>query len=185
MGIAAPAIAQGVPNLQGGYVGGSIGQTNYSIDECVGQCDKTDIGTKIFGGYMFTPNIGVELAYGWYGKAKVNVDVATSLGVFNVLGEGKADGLSAFLVGNYPIDQFNLFAKIGMAYLNTSLDVTVPGFGAASEDDSSTDFAWGLGVSYNFTKNFAVRGEFEQLKWKFQGEKDHLDFWSIGVQYNF
>lgn len=179
MGIAAPAMAQNW------YVGGSLGQSNYSLDECIGQCDKTDFGFKVFGGYMFTPNIGAELAYGDYGKAKVNVDVMTPIGVVNALGEGQADGFSAFLVGNYPIDQFNLFAKVGMSFLNTKLEVTVPNFGSAEEDDDSAEFAWGLGVSYNFTKNLAVRGEFEQLRWKLQDVDDRLNFWSIGVQYTF
>jgi len=50
--------------LVGPYVGGSIGQSNYSSDSCFGQCDKTDFAWKIFGGYMFTPWLGAELDYG-------------------------------------------------------------------------------------------------------------------------
>jgi OOP family OmpA-OmpF porin len=182
VGFAAPAMAQ---DLTGFYIGGSVGQTDYSIDDCFGQCDKTDTGFKIFGGYMFTPNIGAELAYGAYGKAKVNVDVATPAGVVNVLGEGKSSGWSAFVVGAYPIEQWNLFGKLGFARLDNELSVTVPGFGAAENSDSSFEFAWGLGVSYSFTKNFAVRGEWEQLRWKFEDDKDNLRFLSVGVQYSF
>jgi hypothetical protein len=40
-------------------------------------------------------------------------------------------------------------------------------------------------VSCNFTKNFAVRGEWEQLRWEFEGDKDNLRFLSVGVQYSF
>lgn len=53
----------------GPYVGGSVGSSNYSSDSCVGNCDKTDIGFKVVGGYMFTPYLGAEVGYGAFGKA--------------------------------------------------------------------------------------------------------------------
>jgi OmpA-OmpF porin, OOP family len=175
---AALAQATGV----GPYVGASVGMANYSTDQCPGDCDKTDVGGKIFGGYMFTPYIGGEVAYASYGKAKLNADVAPGV---NVLGELKSSGWSAFLVGQYPIDNFRLFGKLGFARLDNEVSVTVPNFGSASDSDSSTEFAWGLGVTYMFNKNLGIRGEYESLRYKWEGEKDTLGFWSVGLQYNF
>jgi OOP family OmpA-OmpF porin len=180
MGFAAPAIAQDI-NLSGGYIGASVGMTDYSIDECIGDCDKTDIGGKIFGGWMFTPYIGAEVSYNSFGKAKINVPV---LGT-SVNAEAKSSGFGAFLVGQYPVENFRLFGKLGFGWLDNEVNVTVPGFGAGDQSDSSTEFAWGLGATYMFTKNFGVRGEYENFKYSFEDVSDNITMWSIGLQYNF
>ena len=180
LGFAAPVMAQDI-NLAGGYVGASVGMTDYSFDECIGDCDKTDIGGKIFGGYMFTPYIGAEISYNSFGKAKVNVPV----GFTSVNAELKSSGFGAFLVGQYPIDNWRLFGKLGFAWLDNELSVTAPGFGAADQSDSSTEFAWGLGATYMFTKNLGVRGEYENFKYSFEDVSDNITMWSIGLQYNF
>jgi OOP family OmpA-OmpF porin len=177
---AAPAMAQDI-NWQGFYVGGSIGATDFSIDECIGDCDKTDIGFKAFAGYMFNPYIGTEFSWQSFGKAKVNV----GLGSTSVNAEAKSSGFGAFLVGQYPIENWRIFGKLGVGWLDNEVEVTVPTLGAASESDSSTEFAWGLGVTYMFTKNLGIRGEYENFKYSFQDVSDNITMWSIGVQYNF
>jgi opacity protein-like surface antigen len=160
-----PAFAQTAPAV-GPYVGASIGSSNYSIDECIGNCDKTDIGGKVFGGYMFTPYLGAELSYQAFGKAKVGFTDTLNGVPVSVNGEAKSSGFGAFFVAQYPI-------------------VTVPGVGSASDSDSSTEFAWGLGATYMINKNFGIRGEYENFKYKFQDISDHITLWSIGLQYNF
>jgi OOP family OmpA-OmpF porin len=180
VGFAAPAMAQDI-NLQGGYVGGSIGLTDYSFDECIGDCDKTDIGGKIFGGYMFTPYIGAEISYNSFGKAKANVP----FGFTSVSAELESSGFGAFMVGQYPVDNWRLFGKLGFAWLDNELSGTVAGVGAAELSDSSTEFAWGLGVTYMFNKNLGVRAEYENFKYTIEDIDDNLTMWSIGIQYNF
>ncbi len=184
--VAAASLASGAAFAQstmgmGPYVGASVLSANYSTDSCPGQCDKTDIGGKIFGGYMFTPFIGLEAAYGSYGKAKLNANVAGT----NVLGELDTQGFSAFVVGQYPVDAFRIFGKLGFARLSNDVTITVPGVGAADNSDKSTEFAWGLGATYMFTPNLGVRGEWESLRYQFEGNKDRLSVFSLGIQYNF
>jgi opacity protein-like surface antigen len=169
------------PPAVGPYVGASILSANYSTDVCPGQCDKTDVGGKIFGGYMFSPFFGLEGAWGSYGKAKLNAN----FGGTNVLGELQSSGFSGFVVGQYPIDQFRIFGKLGFARLSNDVDITVPNGFAATNSDNSTEFAWGLGATYMFTRNFGVRGEWESLRYQFEGNKDRLSVFSIGLQYNF
>lgn len=182
-----------------GYVGASIGQNNYGTDiQCIGTCDKTDIMGKIFGGYMFSPYWGVEVAYGGFGTMKANAQE----GGANVLFEVKSSGFSGFLVGQYPMDNFRLFGKVGFAYIDTKVTLTVPpqallpSGGSVDESDNSTEFAWGIGGTYMFNKNLGVRLEYEQMKYKFSGfnvpglgnmveASDKMRMWSIGVQYNF
>lgn len=75
--IIAASLASGAAFAQspgvGPYVGGSLGPSNFSSDSCIGNCDKTDIGYKVFGGYMFTPYLGAEVGYGAFGKATVGI----------------------------------------------------------------------------------------------------------------
>lgn len=181
--ILAASLASGAAFAQvGPYVGASVGQSNYSID-CVGTCDKTDIGMKLFGGYMFTPMLGVEMDYGWYGTAKVN----TQIGNTNVLAEGKSDGFSGFLIGQYPIENFRLFGKLGFARLNTSVDARSASGVPVNVDnnDASFEFAWGIGGTWMVNKQLGIRAEYEARKFQFESENNTLGFFSIGAQYHF
>jgi OOP family OmpA-OmpF porin len=155
-----------------------IGMSDYDWSRgCVGECDKTDIGFKLYGGYMFTPNFGAEASYGAFGKAKVSVPGAN--------GEFKSSGFSAFLTAQYPIDNWALFGKLGFGWLDNEVNVTVPGFGAASDSDSSTKLAWGLGATYMFSPNIGVRGEYENYDYDFMGGSDSIALWSVSFQYKF
>jgi OOP family OmpA-OmpF porin len=167
----------------GPYVGGSFSYNDYAQDDCFGTCDKTDFGFKIFGGYMFSPNWGLEGAYGSYGKSKINVQVAPGIGAN---AEFKSSGFSGFVVGQLPMDNWRFFGKLGFARLDNELDIqsNVPG-AQGSNSDTSTDLAWGLGATYMLNKNFGIRGEFEQLSYEFSSATQRLNSFSIGVQYNF
>ncbi len=62
-----------------GYVGGSIGQSDADLDRAgTISCDNKDTGFKVFGGYMFHPNFGIELAYADLGKATAVVPFGTT-----------------------------------------------------------------------------------------------------------
>jgi OOP family OmpA-OmpF porin len=169
----------------GPYVGGSLGMSNYSSDQCVGQCDKTDWGGKVFAGYMFTPWIGAEIDYGWFGKTTINTTTFLGATPVNSTAEIKTDGFSGFLVGQYPIDNFRPFAKVGFARLNTSVSGSVNGIQLVDNNDPSFEFAWGLGVAYQFDRNLALRAEYEARPYKWEGDKNTLGLWSVGLQYHF
>ena len=173
------------PVAPGPYAGASLIYASYSTNDCFGDCDKTDWGGKAFAGFMFTPFIGAEVAYGMYGKAKINTVVPTPIGPVNALAELKSSGVSGFLVGQYPVENLRFFGKVGFAYLDNEVSVTVPGFGGADNSDNSTEFAWGLGATYMFNRNWGLRAEFEQLKYKFEGERDSLNLFSVGVHISF
>jgi len=185
--ILAASLASGAALAQvGSYAGASLGQSNYSID-CSGNCDKTDIGFKIFGGYMFTPYIGLEADYGWFGTAKINTTRNVNGVPSNVIAEADSDGFSGWVIGQYPIDQFRLFGKLGFARLNTNVDAHTAA-GAPfnlSNNDPSFQFAWAVGGTWMVDKNIGVRFEYEARKLKFEGDNNTLGFWSIGAQYHF
>lgn len=184
-GILAASLASGAAFAQvGPYVGASVGQSNYSID-CSGSCDKTDIAWKIFGGYMFTPYIGAEVDYGWYGTANIN----TNVGSTNVVGSLKSNGFSGFLVGQYPIDNWRLFGKVGFARLTNDVSARTtsgaPVPSSITNNDASFEFAWGLGATWMADKNIGIRAEYEARGLQWEGTSKTIGLWSIGVQYHF
>jgi OOP family OmpA-OmpF porin len=185
-----------------GYIGGSIGQSDFKLD-CAGldTCDTKDTGYKLFGGYMFMPYFGVEAAYVDFGKATATVsnvpviiagERMTRLATPTTLSGSaslKASGFGLWAVGNYPIGNGALFAKLGLASIENKLDVTGTsgGFAASGSDKTTvTDIAYGLGGAYHFTKNLGVRVEWERFQGKIPGdEKFDLDLMSLGVFYRF
>lgn len=172
----------GGAQAQEGYVGAGIGQSRADVD-CTGtlSCDKTDTAFKLYGGYMFTPNFGAEGSYTNLGKFKASF-VDNVLGTVNA--EFKGDAFALFGVAAYPIDQFSVFGKLGIASTKVKLSASATG-GSASQSQRHTNVAWGLGAGYNFTKELGARAEFERFRGEFQGEKDNIDVFSIGLHYKF
>lgn len=159
-----------------GYIGASIGQSELKED-CVGTitCDLKDTGFKLFGGYMFTPNFGAEAAYVDLGKARASVDVPPVVGV-----DFKSSGFALYGTAVAPIDNFSVFAKLGIASMKaeaTALGVSI--------SKTKSDFAWGVGAGYSFTKNLAARLEYERFRVELEGEKSDVDLLSLGVSYRF
>src|SRR5512143_634400 len=87
---------------QGLYLGGSIGSSHYSEDIGGLSTDRTSNGGKLYGGYSFTPNFGLELGYADVGK-------------FNsAAGEVKGTGVFLDAVGTLPFTpNFSGIARVG------------------------------------------------------------------------
>lgn len=176
-----------------GYIGASIGQSDFKID-CAGltTCDTKDTGYKLFGGYMFTPNLGIEGGWVDLGKAKgtgdVDVDTGEGIIVVPATAELKSSGLFLAGIAAAPIGSGSVFAKVGLSNLKS--EVTVSALGASdSTSTRHTDVFYGIGAGYNFTKNFGMRVEWERFRIKYSDGveefKDNVDLLSIGVTYRF
>jgi OOP family OmpA-OmpF porin len=170
-----------------GYIGAAAGQSNFKAD-CSGttSCDMHDTSGKVYGGYMFTPNFGVEAAYFDLGKAKATGS-DPDIGSFSA--SIKADGYALYGVAMAPFDNFNVFAKFGVASVNGK--ATVSGsLGSFSQSQRHSDFAWGVGAGYEFTKNFGARLEYERFKMKIESSggddfSSDIDLISLGLTYRF
>src|SRR4029453_12634116 len=104
----------------GFYAGAGIGSAKVGDD--ISGVDDSDTGFKIFGGYTFTENWGVEVSYFDFGEASVSGgNVSASVGV---------TGLSASAVGRLPVsDMFAVYGKLGFASYDVDLDFkNAPGF---------------------------------------------------------
>lgn len=165
-----PAAAQGT----GPYVGLGVGQATTDLCDDLGipssNCDDKDTGIKIFGGYNFNQNFGLEV--GWI-----------DLGEVKVTGPGgsasvEVDGFQLAAVGTYPINpQFSIFGKIGVYMWDASVSSTV----GISGSDDGTDLMFGAGVGWNFTPNLALRAEWEH----FDFDDNGADLLSASIVFRF
>lgn len=166
-----------------GYVGLGVGQARVNID-CSGTitCDKTDTASKIFGGYMFTPNWGLEAAYYDQGKLR---ETATDVTLGDVSADWKGSGWGVFAVAALPLDDWAVFAKLGIVDSKVRFDATSSTLGSVSASERHTRYGWGAGGQYRLTRNWAARLEFERIGLKFQDEKKNASIWTVGVLYRF
>jgi OmpA-OmpF porin, OOP family len=171
---------------QGWYFGGSIGKSD--IDESVatdfplitsgGPVDGKDTGWKLFGGFMFNRNFGVELAYVDLGKASYS-------GVFGPLpvtgGSVEVTGFNVAGIAAIPVtDAFSLFGKLGIYSWEAEAKDTTAGFPFSDTFDGN-DLFFGAGISYSFTRNLSLRGEWERFKL----DDVDADLLSVGFVYRF
>jgi len=141
------ALSQDIP---GWYVGFGIGQTQFK-DACnglSGSCDDADTGGKLLGGYQFSKNFDLELAYADLGQAKGG---GATFG---------AKGFEATGVGMLPLGGgFSALARGGL--FSWKADLKAP---AGSTDATGTDLTYGLGVKFDFNRDFSARLEWQRYK---------------------
>lgn len=173
--LSAPAFAD-----RGFYVGASAGRSDFGVGAgdlglTTGSADDSDTAYKIFGGYNFNKNIGVELAYVDLGEVSFNGTV----GATPVNGKIDTQGFNISAVFTAPInDRFSIFGKVGAFAWDADFAASSAAV-RATASGSSTDFSAGLGAAYNFNKNLSVRTEYEYF--------DDVDanLWTVGLAYKF
>jgi OmpA-OmpF porin, OOP family len=155
------------PRGHRGDVGGNLGSSHFKGDAVGGaETDRSDTGLKLYGGYAFTPNLGVEAGWANLGKFKSSA------------GEVKGDGLFVDAVGTLPLGyNFSGLARVGV--FNGKLDSSLAG------SERSTNLKVGAGLQYDIDKNLGVRAEWERYRFKAFGSASNTDFHSVGVNYRF
>src|SRR5512139_34174 len=149
----------------GGYVGAGLGESSadvtpyYVIPGASVSVSDTDTAFKLFGGYAFNDNVAVEGGYTYFGE--FDVDYADSLGVF--LSEKRELGaIYVAAVGSIPLGAVTLFGKAGLANWFADYSETDAWGGIWSDTATGIDPMVGLGVKFDVSQNFAVRGEAER-----------------------
>jgi OOP family OmpA-OmpF porin len=158
-----PCLAQAQSEAAGWYLGAGVGQasSDFDVDTIVYfsgipfDDTGTDTAFKIFGGYQFGNNLGVELGYIDMGEIST---IAPGPDTYTVA----LSGFDVFAVGILPIgNKFSLFGKLGFISWSSDATVTLAGVGTGKASESDIDLAYGLGAKYNFTRNFGVQAEYE------------------------
>ena len=143
-----------------------------------GSGDKTnDTGFKLFGGYNFTPNWGVELAYIDFGNSySMQTNIAgTPVGISGA----KASGWNLAGVGTLPLSkEFSIFGKLGWAWNHSDGGTAIDGVTGTRVTVGTYSRSYGMagvGANFIFTKNWAARLEYEDF-----GRVTSDDVWGTG-----
>ncbi|SRR6266567_5106309 len=185
--LATPALAQqGGGYVGAGFLSASTNNASDFADVFGGKGDKSATGLKVYGGYMFRPNLGVEAGYYDLGTYDVKSGATKT-------DEFKTSAFAVSAVGSWPFGtEFDFHGKLGLAF--TSADYTCkvvcggPVFVNTSKSGSS--LLLGVGVGWKATRNFSLVADFELFsKVKHaagiaSNDADYTTF-SVSGQYNF
>lgn len=156
------------------YLGGNLGLTG----KLVGIKNSPSLG--LAGGYKFTPNLGIELAFNsLYRNAN-----ADALAAASKAGATGSFGLNAFSVsGQYAYYLSNEFSLQGSLGLHRS-SYTLQRSGMATITGTSTNLLIGTKAQYDIGKNFAIRGGIDFYR-QSGGITGTLTDVGVGVLYRF
>jgi OmpA-OmpF porin, OOP family len=155
--ITTPALAA---DYQGFYAGAGAGQMSVDSDADLDgtslSFDDSDTAFRIFGGWQFNENFGIEAGYVDGGKASETIDVdGTDVDV-----DIEVTGVDLMLRGVLPIgDSFFAFAQVGGIFWDADFTASAGGE-SISDSDSGEDLAYGAGMGFNFGENAGVRAEY-------------------------
>ena len=154
--VAMPASAQW-------YVGGGVGSSKINGADgvvtplMITGADSNKASVKIYGGYQFTPNWGVEAQYADLGNR--DFAIRNLAGVQLATGSLKATQFSIAGTGTLPLSSnFSLFGKLGIS----SNHGKIAAVGVADRGTKTSPLV-GVGVAYNFNPKLAVRLEYEDF----------------------
>jgi len=185
------------------YVGGGLGMSDAQRTTSWGQqvdaifltngfttntlISSHETAWKIFGGYQFNQNFAVEAGYTYFGKFDGTTYISAPA---PGLGAGKWEAsspLNVAVVGTVPVwDRLSAIGKLGLAYTKVTVTVSAPT--PISLSASRVQPLLGVGLKYDFTKAFTVRGEFEHFNNVGDGSntgQTAINVWSLSGQYHF
>ncbi|WP_211913553.1 OmpA family protein [Vibrio sp. B1FIG11] len=155
------------------YIGGKVGMTTLD-DACYlnSPCDDDAFGAGMHIGYDFTDIIGLEYGVDYLGDYKANFKSGANT-VDTI--DGDLWALTLAPKFNWHLnDTWNLFAKIGGAYM-------------ISGDEKDFVPTGSLGAEYTIDKNWSVRAEYQRYQDISDDVLDDMDanFFGIGFNYKF
>jgi len=188
-------------DLLGAYVGGSVGQSDLRANDLdfIGSptpvplsVSKSATGWKVFAGVRPISLVGAELAYIDFGHPTASQGPPAGFGLaYNAELRSKATTALGIVYAPIPIPLFDVYAKAGVARLQTSVD-GVGAFGcwtplqcaaypvAVHRDQTDLRFAYGAGIQARLSA-IGVRLEYERISVG-GGDPDLL---SLGVTWTF
>jgi OmpA-OmpF porin, OOP family len=177
------------------YIGASAGEAKYKDTPGVlSNRDNKDTAFKAYLGTQINPIFGLEATYFDLGKYTGNSLAFNGATVVptSVSGDATAWGLAAVLTAPTNMtsvfgDSFGLFGKLGVVRSRLSTEISGIGF-SSHQKERSTGANFGVGVKYDFAKNFSVRAEWERLNNVGDNATTgdtKIDFLSAGIAFKF
>jgi opacity protein-like surface antigen len=193
----------------GAYVGGQLGwgnvhQGNYAQNtteavEDVGTFSshiretETGMAGRIFGGYQFNQNIAAEVGYTRFHNATQTYDFTSGMDDASVRGSLKTDAFDIVAKGILPLTNgFNLYGKLGVAYLRAAETMRVYGTDGSKFkiSDNAHDVypTFSAGAGYDVTKNVTTDLSWTRIQKVGNSHNSTLpstDLFAAGVAYHF
>lgn len=165
--VATVGAAQAQTTATRGYVGVGVATAKNTT------IDSYKSSAKIYGGYDFDQNLGLEAGYTDFRDADYRV------GGIN----GTTKGYGTYVAGKYTVpvnEQVAAYGKLGLAYSKRSISDSA----GLNYDNHDTGAYAGVGLQYKLNQNVALNAEYERYgKSKDFGAK--ADVWTVGMKYNF
>ena len=151
----------------GGYVGVSMGQSDYDAPE-----DGTSFELK--GGFKLNDNFSVQGSYVDYGDVDDNEPPVWTM---------EADAIELSVIGSVALsEQLSLTGLLGIAAWDVS--VSEEGFGNIGGTDG-TDLTFGVGLDYAISDSTSFVLQYKGYDIKIEGEDADLSNFSAGLNFHF
>jgi len=165
------------------YVGGGAGtgHLNRSPSDLTGLNNATlednDTAWTIRGGWRFSPFGAIEVGYYDFGRYRFD---GNAVGRFVPIdGTVKAHSVGISLVGILPINQFDLYGRIGYAHSELKFNANGPLGGVANQNQRQDEATYGAGGRWNFTPNWGLF-----VEW-FKNDRIRIDSVVGGLDFRF
>ena len=166
------------------YFGAGVGQGHLGTSgtDLTGlnnaQVDNTETTYTVRMGWRFSPFMALELGY--YDLGKYAFHGRATGTVLDIDGEAKAKSVGLSFVGILPIDQFDLYGRIG--YARSELKVNASATLAPTPvnvKDKQNEATYGVGARWTFIPHWALFAEW------MKNDKIDIDSYLIGIDYKF
>lgn len=151
------------------------------------QRDDTDNAYRLFLGYQFNRNVGLEASF--FNLGKFNYKATTSTGG-TLSGDTKIQGGGVDVVGALPLsDNWSLLGRVGGQFAKTRNVFTGTGATYTSNPTPSArqfNYKVGAGLQYTVSPHFLLRGEAEQYRTRDGiGGNDRVQVFSLSMVFPF
>ena len=152
--------AQAAPNdgVVGPYARVEVGRSDFGLSSALPQSgsDKHGQAVKVFGGYRFNENLGVEAGYAALGSFSESV----SVGGAGLKQDGKARSIFAAVTGRLPLgESFALHGRLGLSSGKVSGTDVLPA--SDSLMGGANSLMLGVGAEYKPLPNVALTVNFD------------------------
>lgn len=198
-------VASTASNAQG-YVGAVRSFTNIGYDCPQGMtCDKSGHGWRFYGGTKLSASSQIDLGIGkidsievgYLKYAQVVSGGQTTIDYLNSVGEPdtrvvptalriQADALTLAMVARFPlIDQLSASARLGVAYVSSTVRRDLDGMTNTSETTTKLKPYVGLGVEYDIPSIVKLIGTFDLTKIDAGGFSGNARMIGLGAERSF
>ena len=161
-------------------VGAGMGHLNRSASDLTGlnnaTLDDNDTTYTVRGGWRFSPYAAIELGY--YDLGRYDFHGTRFGSAVPVDGSARAQSVGLSLVGIWPINNFDLYGRIGYAHSELKFNANGP-INTGNQNDRQDEATYGLGARWNFSRNWGLFAEW------MKNDRIRVDSYLAGVDFRF